>query len=61
VISSEEEEILVLKKENAKISLEVASLTVIVNKLLEEIAELKSRLNKNSSNCSKPQLCITEI
>jgi len=35
VISSEEE-ILVLKKENAKISLEVASLTVIVNKLLEE-------------------------
>ena len=51
---SSDEEILILRKENAKLSSELSSLTATVNKLLEEISELKSRLNKNSSNSSKP-------
>ena len=49
-----EEEILILREENAKLSSEVSSLTDTVNKLLEQIAELNARLNKNSSNSSKP-------
>jgi transposase len=53
-VDSLEEEILTLRAENADLSAQVSSLSATVNKLLAANAELTARLNKNSSNSSKP-------
>jgi transposase len=50
----EQEEILSLRSKNEQLTAQVSSLTERVNMLLAEISELKSRLNKDSSNSSKP-------